>query len=73
MSPTQQRRVFDFRVVHEASARLLGYFVHTCYSHYLRVIEDNLQRLHEHGVIGGGASPPRLRIPTSNSLAVLSP
>ena len=43
--------VFDFRFLQDASAALLGYFVHTWYVHYLSVIAGNFQRWYERGWI----------------------
>ena len=42
--------VSDLRFLHDASARLLGYFVRTWYTHYLNVIEANFSRWHEQGI-----------------------
>ena len=48
---TQGEAFFDFRFLADASATLLGYFVHTWYVHYLSVIAANFRRLEEHGLI----------------------
>jgi hypothetical protein len=51
----------DFRFLYDATASLLGYFVHTEYRHYLEVILKNFQRLFELGLIRGLAEPTEMR------------
>jgi hypothetical protein len=41
----------DLRPLQEASGSLLGYFVHTWYTHYLSVIAARLKRLLGNGLI----------------------
>jgi hypothetical protein len=53
MPSEEPRIVFDFRLLHQASATLLGYFVHTWYTHYLGVITANLKRLYDNRLIDG--------------------
>ena len=55
--PDQYSNVPDFRFLHDASARLLGYFVHTWYRHYLNVIEANFNRWHQQGIIRNLVEP----------------
>lgn len=57
MPPYEKSRFSDFYLLDEASAALLGYFVHTWYGHYLGVILTNLKRWRERGVIRGLAEP----------------
>lgn len=53
MAPSggKESAFFDFRFLADASATLLGYFVHTWYVHYLSVIAGNFRRLEELGLI----------------------
>lgn len=48
---TNRNAIFDFSFLADASASLLGYFVHTWFVHYLSVIAGNFARLQEHGLI----------------------
>jgi hypothetical protein len=57
--------LIDLRFLHEASASLLGYFVHTWYTHYLTVIMASLRRLFENGLLAD------LRTPTERGRHVL--
>jgi hypothetical protein len=50
--PDQEKPgVIDLRFLNEASASLLGYFVHTWFTHYLTVIAASLRGLYEQGLI----------------------
>lgn len=51
MADREMPVAIDLQFLHEASALLLGYFVHTWYTHYLRVIADSLRRLVDIGAI----------------------
>ena len=60
MPPPNEFRFSDLQFLHHASARLLGYFVHTWYNHYLNVIEGNYDRWRERGIIRDLAEPTEL-------------
>src|SRR3954447_3710155 len=49
--------LIDPQPLHEASSSLLGYFVHTWYTHYLAVIATSLRVLVDNGLIRGLAEP----------------
>src|SRR5215212_2881938 len=51
MPDPEKPGLIDLRPLQEASASLLGYFVHTWYTHYLSVIAASLRRLLENGLI----------------------
>lgn len=60
MPQEEQRIVFDFRFLDEATVPLLGYFVHTWYEHYLAVVTKNFRSLFQHGLIQGLAEPTEM-------------
>src|SRR5262245_21404296 len=57
MADQHQQMIFDFRPMVDASAALLGYFVHTWFVKYLEVVVGSLRRLHEAGLIEDIATP----------------
>ena len=65
MPDREHAGLIDLRPLDEASASLLGYFVHTWYRHYLSVIAASLRRLFENGLI------EELSRPTDRSRYVL--
>jgi hypothetical protein len=60
MTHQEEHRAIDLRPLHDASRFLLGYFVHTWYTHYLSVIMTNLRSLHDNGFIVDLARPTAL-------------
>jgi hypothetical protein len=57
MADQEKPALIDLRPLHEASASLLGYFVHTWYTHYLVVVTTSLRRLLDNGLIASLTRP----------------
>lgn len=56
----EQPIVLNFQPIADATASLLGYFVHTWYRHYLAVITESYRRLYDLGLIQGLAEPTEM-------------